>query len=70
MHKKVLVVEDSVLMHKIYQIALKSYPKCDLESHFAEDGQEGLVKLQEHPDTDLILLDVNMPTMRQAARDS
>ena len=63
MHKKVLIVEDSLLMHKIYEMALKGYAKCDIEAHFAADGQQGLVKLQEHPDIDLIMLDVNMPTM-------
>ncbi len=63
MHKKVLIVEDSLLMHKIYEMALKAYAKCDIEAHFAADGHEGLVKLQEHPNIDLILLDVNMPTM-------
>ena len=30
---------------------------------FAQNGQEGLVRLHEHPDTDLILLDINMATM-------
>ena len=63
MHKKVLIVEDSLLMHKIYEMALKSYTKFEVEPHFAADGQEGFIKLQEHPDLDLILLDVNMPTM-------
>ena len=61
--KKVLIVEDSLLLHKIYEMVLKSYTRFDLEPHFAADGHQGLVKLQEHPDTDLILLDVNMPTM-------
>ncbi len=63
MHKKVLIVEDSLLMHKIYEMALKTYTKFEVESHFATDGHEGFIKLQEHPDFDLILLDVNMPTM-------
>jgi len=63
MHKKVLIVEDSLLMHKIYEMALKAYAKCSIEAHFAADGHEGLVKLQEHPNIDLILLDVNMPRM-------
>ena len=40
MQKKVLIVEDSLLMHKIYQMALKAYAKYDIEAHFAADGQE------------------------------
>ncbi len=63
MNKKVLIVEDSLLMHKIYEMALKSYNTFEVESHFAIDGHEGFIKLQEHPDFDLILLDINMPTM-------
>ena len=63
MPKKVLVVDDSLLLHKMYALALKAYGKCELEAHFAADGRDGLAQLHDHPDTDLILLDVNMPTM-------
>jgi CheY-like chemotaxis protein len=60
---KVLVVDDSVLLHKMYDLALRAYRGCAVESHFASNGREGLVQLQAHPDVQLILLDVNMPTM-------
>ena len=63
MRKKVLVVEDSVFLHKMLDFQLKAYQKHQIEPHVATDGQEGLIKLNEHPDTDLILLDVNMPNM-------
>ena len=61
--RKVLVVDDSQLMHKMYELALRAYPGCDVETHFAANGYEGLAQLRSHPDIDVIMLDVNMPTM-------
>lgn len=63
MSKKVLVVEDSPLVQKVLQATLQAYSADDIEVHIAGDGVEGLSKLNENPDTDLILLDVNMPRM-------
>ncbi len=60
MGRKVLVVDDSLLMHKMYALALRAYPG-GAEALFAASGLEGLARLQEHPDTALVLLDVNMP---------
>jgi len=55
---KVLVIDDSTLMHKLFGALL---PKA---SHvFALDGIEALARLSQHPDVDLIILDVNMPRM-------
>jgi CheY-like chemotaxis protein len=56
--KKVLVVDDSKLLHKIYELMLRN---CGLVH--AGDGVEGLERLTQNPDVDLILLDVNMPRM-------
>jgi CheY-like chemotaxis protein len=63
MRKKVLVVDDSKLLHRFYDAALRAYPRFEVEALFAEDGEEGLRRLHEHPDVDLVFLDVNMPTM-------
>ena len=63
MRAKVLVVDDSRLLHKMYDLALRAYGGMTLEPLFASDGVEGLTRLHEHPDTALVLLDVNMPTM-------
>jgi two-component system chemotaxis response regulator CheY len=55
---KVLVIDDSKLIHRMFSVIL---PKTALVS--ALDGQEALARLAEHPDTDLIFLDINMPKM-------
>ncbi len=56
--RKVLVVDDSKLMHKMYEVMLRQYPLV-----YASDGRQALERLQGHPDIDLVLLDINMPNM-------
>jgi two-component system, chemotaxis family, chemotaxis protein CheY len=56
--RKVLVVEDSRLIHKMYEVMLRP---CMLIA--AHDGREGLARLEENPDVDAIILDINMPHM-------
>lgn len=63
MKKKVLVVDDSLLLHRMYDLALKSYAHCVVEPHFAASGAEALERLAEHPDMALVMMDVNMPAM-------
>jgi len=60
MLKKVLVVDDSALIHQMYKMVLMRY-KCRIVD--ALNGQDGLDKLGKNPDIDLILLDINMPVM-------
>ena len=55
---KVLVIDDSKLIHRMFSVIL---PKTTMVN--ALDGQEALARLAEHPDTDLIFLDINMPRM-------
>lgn len=56
--RKVLVVDDSKLMHKMYEVMLRQYALV-----YALDGRQALDRLREHGDIDLVLLDVNMPNM-------
>jgi two-component system chemotaxis response regulator CheY len=56
--RKVLVVDDSKLMHKMYEVMLRQYPLV-----YASDGRQALDRLKEHADIDLVLLDINMPNM-------
>ena len=53
---KILVVDDSKLMHKMFEVMLRQYPLVN-----AYDGQDGLKRLADHTDIDLVLLDINMP---------
>jgi CheY-like chemotaxis protein len=56
--RKVLAVDDSKLVLKMYEVMLKDYAVVT-----AADGVEALTRLAEHPDVDLVLLDINMPNM-------
>ena len=56
--RKVLVVDDSKLMHMMYEVMLRQYPLV-----YALDGREALDRLREHGDVELVLLDINMPNM-------
>ena len=56
--RKILVVDDSKLMHKMYEVMLRQYPLV-----YASDGRQALDRIQEHGDIDLVLLDINMPNM-------
>ncbi len=60
MLKKVLVVDDSALIHQMYKMVLMRY-RCEIID--AINGQDGLDKLAKHKDASLILLDINMPVM-------
>jgi len=60
MLKKVMVVDDSALIHQMYKMALQRY-KCSIIP--AKNGQAALDLLAQDPNIDLILLDINMPVM-------
>ena len=56
--RKILVVDDSKLMHKMYEVMLRQYALV-----YASDGRQALERLEQHEDIDLVLLDINMPNM-------
>jgi len=60
MVKKVLVVDDSSLIHQMYRLVLNRY-NCTIAD--AMNGQEALEVLALQNDIELILLDINMPVM-------
>ena len=61
---KILSVDDEqdleILMNQKFRRKIR---KGIYEFHFANNGLEALSKLVEHPDTDIILCDINMPEM-------
>ncbi len=60
MLKKVLVVDDSALIHQMYRLVMNRY-NCTIAD--AMNGQEALDILAVQADIELILLDINMPVM-------
>ncbi len=57
---KVLVVDDSAALQQIYKLTLSRY-KCPVIS--ALSGQAGLNALANNPDTNLLIVDLDMPQM-------
>jgi two-component system chemotaxis response regulator CheY len=61
--KKILIVEDSDLLHRMYELIFRRYRMEGCELLHAYNGREGLDLLAKHPDVDIVLLDINMPIM-------
>jgi len=57
---KALIVDDA----KVVRVALsRILNQLGYETVKAEDGQQALKAMAEHPDTDVVMLDWNMPVM-------
>ena len=54
-----LVIDDEPFIGRIVRLEFEQGP---YRVSSASDGDEGLAFLRAHPDVDLVLLDVNMPT--------
>ena len=64
MKTKILVVDDEAdLELLIKQKFRRKIRESVYEFVFATNGQEALTRIDEHPDTDVILSDINMPVM-------
>lgn len=60
---KILAVDDSELIHRMYDLTLMRYRRHGCEVLHARNGLEALAVLREHRDVDIIVLDINMPVM-------
>lgn len=60
---KILIVEDSELLHRMYDVVFRQHRVDGGVLLHAYNGKEALGHLAQHPDADLILLDINMPVM-------
>ena len=60
---KILIIEDSELLHRMYDLILLRYRREGTVVLHAYNGRDGLRMMAEHPDTALVLLDINMPIM-------
>jgi two-component system chemotaxis response regulator CheY len=58
---KILIVDDSKLIHQMYRLVLMKFKDCKLID--AMNGLEALEILGREKNFDLILLDINMPVM-------
>ena len=58
---KILIVDDSQLIHSMYRLVLNRYKNCKILD--AMNGLEALDVLSKENDFNLILLDINMPVM-------
>ena len=56
--KLILIVEDTETSNRFYNAALS---RTNAKLLWALDGEEALVKLNEHKDIDVVLLDLNLP---------
>jgi len=59
--KKILIVDDSQLIHNMYKLIMNRYQGCRIID--AMNGLEALDILFRESDVDIILLDINMPVM-------
>jgi CheY-like chemotaxis protein len=62
MFNHILVVDDQQADHLLAEYAISDY-NADALVYKAFDGKEALQVLAQHPQIDLILLDINMPRM-------
>jgi CheY-like chemotaxis protein len=56
--RKILIVDDSQLVHRLFSVIFPRTVQVN-----AGDGRQALQRLAEHPDVELIFLDINMPAM-------
>jgi two-component system, chemotaxis family, chemotaxis protein CheY len=58
---RILIVDDSSVMHAYHRQVLGALPGCRLS--FARHGAEALSKIEAEGAPDVIVLDINMPVM-------
>ena len=60
---KILIVEDSILLHRMYQFILLPFANHGGRLLHAFDGVQAFDLLDKNPDTALIILDTTLPRM-------
>ena len=60
---KLLAVDDSVLLHHVYDLVFSDHRRRGMQLLHAPNGKAALEILDRNPDTECILLDLVMPVM-------
>ena len=60
---KILIVEDSELLHRMYDLIFMNFKTKGAKILHAFNGRDALEKLNTDNNVDLIILDINMPVM-------
>ena len=63
MLQKILVVDDSDLLHRMYDLLLLRYRHQGIAVLHARNGSEAVNLIHQDSDIQLVFLDVNMPVM-------
>jgi DNA-binding response OmpR family regulator len=63
MEMKILVIEDSTLLQRMYEMIFRRYTDKGGQVIRALDGRQGIEQLYRHSDCSLVILDINMPEM-------
>jgi CheY-like chemotaxis protein len=58
-HKKILIVEDNILLQRVYDVILKELHSCD----FASNSSEAIIKMSIINKYDVILMDYHLPNV-------
>jgi two-component system chemotaxis response regulator CheY len=64
MNLKILAIDDSNTIIKVYKSILPKIFKNNLSLVVAHDGHEAFEQLEKHPNVELIFCDINMPKMK------
>ncbi len=62
-HKLLVVDDEDDVEQLVRQKFRRQIRDLEYEFIFAQNGAEALLKLREHPDTDMVFSDINMPVM-------
>jgi len=63
MPRKILVVDDSELLHRMYDLVLMRYRQGGTSILHARNGSQAVNLIHQNDDIELVLLDINMPVM-------
>ncbi len=61
--RKILIIDSSDLCQRLYSMILRPLRRDDIAIHHAYDGLEALRILHRNPDIDLVIMDIELPSL-------